>query len=34
MPFTTWDATTNGDDWQVETRYMFLRWDDIVRKHP
>lgn len=29
---TTWDATTSGDDWQVETRYMFLRWEDIVRK--
>jgi len=29
---TTWDATTIGDDWQVETRYMFLRWEDIIRK--
>jgi hypothetical protein len=29
---TTWDATTSGDDWQVETRYMFLRWEDIIRK--
>jgi hypothetical protein len=29
---TTWDATTAGDGWQVETRYMFLRWEDIIRK--
>jgi hypothetical protein len=29
---TTWDATTSGDDWQVATRYMFLRWEDIIRK--
>jgi pimeloyl-ACP methyl ester carboxylesterase len=29
---TTWDATTSGDGWQVETRYMFLRWEDIIRK--
>jgi hypothetical protein len=29
---TTWNATTSGDDWQVETRYMFLRWEDIIRK--
>ena len=29
---TTWDATTSGDNWQVETRYMFLRWEDIIRK--
>jgi hypothetical protein len=29
---TTWDTTTSGDGWQVETRYMFLRWEDIVRK--
>ena len=28
---TTWDVTTNGDGWQVETRYMFLRWEDIIR---
>jgi hypothetical protein len=26
-----WDVTTNGDGWQVETRYLFLRWDDIIR---
>ena len=24
--------TTNGKDWSVETRYRFLRWEDIVRK--
>lgn len=29
---TTWDATTGGDGWQVETRYEFLRWEDIIRK--
>ena len=29
---TTWDATTSGKDWQVATRYMFLRWEDIIRK--
>ena len=29
---TTWDATTNGGDWQVATRYMFLRWEDIIRQ--
>ncbi len=29
---TTWDATTSGDGWQVATRYMFLRWEDIIRK--
>lgn len=31
--FTTfWNATTSGDGWQVETRYQFLRWEDIIRK--
>ena len=31
--FTThWDVTASGNDWQVETRYRFLRWDDIIRK--
>jgi hypothetical protein len=31
--FTThWSVTTSGNDWQVETRYRFLRWDDIIRK--
>ena len=29
---TTWDVTTSGDGWQVETRYMFLRWEDIIRR--
>jgi hypothetical protein len=29
---TTWDAHTQGGGWQVETRYMFLRWEDIIRK--
>ncbi len=27
-----WDVTTNGDGWQVETHYLFLRWEDIVRQ--
>ena len=29
---TNWNVTTNGDGWQVTTRYMFLRWEDIIRK--
>jgi len=29
---TTWDAITSGDGWRVATRYMFLRWEDIIRK--
>ena len=29
---TAWDVTTNGDGWQVETRYLFLRWEDIIRQ--
>lgn len=29
---TAWDVTTNGDGWQVETQYLFLRWEDIIRK--
>ena len=29
---TAWDVTTNGDGWQVETHYLFLRWEDIVRQ--
>ena len=27
-----WEITTKGDGWQVETRYMFMRWDDIINK--
>ena len=27
----TWDASTRGNGWQVETRYRLLRWDDLVR---
>jgi hypothetical protein len=27
-----WDVTTSGNGWQVETRYNFLRWDDIIRQ--
>ena len=29
---TTWDIATNGAGWQVETRYLFLRWEDLIRK--
>jgi hypothetical protein len=29
---TTWDFVTSGDGWRVETRYLFLRWEDIIRK--
>ncbi|MBI3703220.1 MAG: alpha/beta hydrolase [Rhizobiales bacterium] len=29
---TSWDIATNGDGWQVETRYLFLRWEDIIRR--
>jgi pimeloyl-ACP methyl ester carboxylesterase len=29
---TAWDVTTDGDGWQVATRYLFLRWEDIIRK--
>jgi hypothetical protein len=29
---TAWGATTSGKDWQVDTRYMFLRWEDIIRQ--
>ncbi len=29
---TTWDVSTSGKDWQVATHYMFLRWEDIIRK--
>lgn len=30
--FNTWDMTTSGDGWQVETRFQFLRWEDVIRK--
>jgi hypothetical protein len=29
---TTWTAHTEGAGWQVDTRYMFLRWEDIIRQ--
>jgi hypothetical protein len=29
---TAWDVTTNGDGWQVDTHYLFLRWEDIIRQ--
>ena len=29
---TSWDIATNGEGWQVETRYLFLRWEDIIRR--
>jgi hypothetical protein len=28
---TTWNAETHGPGWDVDTRYMFLRWEDIIR---
>ncbi len=27
-----WDIKTDGRDWNVETTYEFLRWDDIIRR--
>src|SRR5476651_2623970 len=27
---TTWEVATDGDGWHVDTRYMLLRWDDII----
>ncbi|HEY1472445.1 MAG TPA: hypothetical protein VGF53_00010 [Pseudolabrys sp.] len=27
----SWDVTTHGAGWQVETRYQVLRWDDLVQ---
>jgi pimeloyl-ACP methyl ester carboxylesterase len=29
---TTWNAETKGVGWQTATRYMFLRWEDIIRQ--
>lgn len=29
---TTWNASTGGGGWHVDTRYMFLRWEDIIRR--
>jgi hypothetical protein len=29
---TSWNVTTHSPTWRVETRYMFLRWDDIIRR--
>jgi hypothetical protein len=26
----TWDITTTGPNWRVETRYCLVRWDDII----
>lgn len=26
----TWDITTIGPDWRVETRYCLVRWDDVI----
>ncbi len=25
-----WDVLTDGADWRVETRYRFVRWDDLI----
>ncbi len=30
--FAAWDVATDGDGWQVATRFLFLRWEDIIRK--
>ncbi len=30
-PYRNWIASTAGSDWQVETTYELLRWDDVVR---
>lgn len=27
----TWQITTTGPNWRVETRYCLVRWDDIIR---
>jgi hypothetical protein len=27
---TKWNVTTTGPNWQVETDYRFLRWDDVI----
>jgi hypothetical protein len=27
---TRWDVSTQGDGWAVDTRYMFLGWEDII----
>lgn len=29
---TEWAVETHGPDWDVATRYMFLRWEDIIRR--
>lgn len=28
---TSWTVETAGEGWQVDTRYLFLRWEDIIR---
>ena len=28
----SWEVSTKGDGWQVDTRYTLLRFDDLVRK--
>ena len=28
---TKWTVTTTGPDWQVETDYNFIRWDDVIQ---
>ena len=29
---TTWHADMHGAGWDVDTTYMFLRWEDIIRR--
>ena len=28
----SWTIATHGPGWDVDTRYMFLRWEDIIRR--
>src|SRR6478672_10679701 len=28
---TKWTVTTTGPNWQVETDYNFIRWDDVIQ---
>jgi pimeloyl-ACP methyl ester carboxylesterase len=30
--YVHWDVTTNGRGWTTDTRYLFLRWEDVIRK--
>ena len=28
----SWNAVTSGNGWTVDTHYLFLRWEDVIRK--